>query len=155
MLALGQVGADDDDAPGRADRLGEDAQALATVVHDPPALGVAQLAGAEERAPRRRRRGHDPASGVDDLDDVADLPGGQRGRAQQRGGVAAARDGGDVMGAQRQRVVDALVDPRSGVQEQEDAHDGQHEGHDARVGERQPDPQGQRAQDLLGGAHSR
>jgi hypothetical protein len=66
-----------------------------------------------------------------------------------------ARDRGDVVGAQRQRVVDALVDPRPGVQEQEDAHDGEHEGHDARVHEREPEPQGQRAQDLAGGAHSR
>ena len=79
VLALGQVGADHDHAPGGADRLGEHAQALATVAHDPPALRVAQLAGAEQRrgAPTASRPRSGP--GVDDLDDVADLPGGQAG----------------------------------------------------------------------------
>ena len=119
-------------------------------------LCAARSSSAPSRARRADgRRGDDAAGGVDDLGDVADLPGRQGGRAQQGGGVAGVRGRGDVVRAQGQRVVDALVDARLGVQEQEGAHDGQHDGHGARVAERQPDPQRQRAQELLGGAHSR
>ena len=155
VLALGKLGADDDHAPGGADGLGEHPQALAAIAHDPPALCVAPLAGDQERPRRRRRRRHDPPAGVEHLGHVADLPGGQGRRAQQRGRVAGARDRGDVVGAHGQRVVDAVVDPRLRVQVQEAAHDGEDDGHDARVDERQTHPQRECVQSPSDGAHSR